>query len=171
MPVTASRTSHDRLCHLPTSARSILDPADIQIPEGYEVEPVLAGLSFPCGMGFADGDLLFLLESGSTWPTRPSTGRSLAGAAAAKVGEVAADVIGLGGGARGNWKDLRQLLLESMDSLGAFAIAEQLRYALGVPELADPAFRVVAGKTKDQLLIEEYMLEMGPVALLYHEDA
>lgn len=27
-----------------------------------------------------------------------------------------------------------------------------------------------AEKTKDQLLIQEYMLEMGPVSILYHED-
>ncbi len=101
----------------------------------------------------------------------PSGGRSLAGSAAAKVGEAVAGVVGLAGGARGNWKDLRQLLLESMDALGAFAVAEQLGYALGLPGLAEPAFRVVAEKTKDQLLIQEYVLEMGPVSILYHEDA
>ncbi len=102
---------------------------------------------------------------------KPSDGRSLTGSAAAKVGEAVADVVGLAGGARGNWKDLRQLLLESMDALGAFAITEQLGYALGLPGLAEPAFRVVAEKTKDQLLIQEYMLEMGPVSILYREDA
>lgn len=101
----------------------------------------------------------------------PSAGRSLAGAALAKGGELVADVVGLAGGARGNWKDLRQLLIEGQDALGAVAIVEQLGYALGLPELAEPAFRVVAEKTKDQLLIQEYMLEMGPVAILLHEDA
>ena len=101
----------------------------------------------------------------------PSGGRSLAGAALAKGGELVAGVVGLAGGARGNWKDLRQLLIESQDALGAFAIVEQLGYALGLPELADPAFRVVAEKTKDQLLILEYMLEMGPAAILLHQDA
>src|SRR3954452_24354699 len=40
----------------------------------------------------------------------PSAGRSLAGAALAKGGELVADVVGLAGGARVNWKDLRQLL-------------------------------------------------------------
>ena len=100
----------------------------------------------------------------------PSSGRSLAGAALAKGAELVADVVGLGGGARGNWKDLRQLLIESQDALGAFAIVEQLGYALGLPELADPAFRAIAEKTKDQLLILEYMLEMGPAAILLHQD-
>lgn len=85
--------------------------------------------------------------------------------------EVAGDVVGFAGGARGNWTDLRQLLLVSQDALGAFAIVEQLGYALGLSELAEPAFRIVAEKTKDQLLIQEYMLEMGPIAILYHEDA
>jgi hypothetical protein len=102
---------------------------------------------------------------------KPSTGRSLVGAAAAKTGEALADVVGLAGGAHGNWKDLRELLLEGLDALGAFAIVEQLGYALGLPELAEPAFRIVAEKQKDQLLIEEYLLEMGPVAILLHDDA
>lgn len=100
-----------------------------------------------------------------------SRGRTLAGSMLARGAELVADVVGMAGGARGNWKDLRQLLIESQDALGAFAIVEQLGYALGLPELADPAFRVIAEKTKDQLLIQEYMLEMGPVAILYHEDA
>ncbi len=101
----------------------------------------------------------------------PSDGRSIAGTAAAKVGEMVGSVIGLAGGARGNWQDLRQLLLAGQDALGAFAIAEQLGYALGLPELAEPAFRIVVEKTRDQLLIQEYLLEMGPVAILRHEDA
>ena len=31
----------------------------------------LVGLSLPTGMGFADDGTLYLLEGGSTWPTRP----------------------------------------------------------------------------------------------------
>ncbi|HLJ93578.1 MAG TPA: hypothetical protein VKU02_10355 [Gemmataceae bacterium] len=102
---------------------------------------------------------------------KPSTGRSLTGAVAAKAGEALAGVVRLAGSAQGNWKDLQQLLLEGLDALGALAIAEQLRYALALPELAEPAFRIVAEKQKDQLLIEEYMPEMGAVALLLHGDA
>jgi hypothetical protein len=89
----------------------------------------------------------------------------------AKGAELVADVIGLAGGARGNWKDLRQLLIESQDALGAFAIVEQLGYALGLPELANPAFRAIAEKTKDRLLIEEYVREMAPASILIHEAA
>jgi hypothetical protein len=101
----------------------------------------------------------------------PSAGRSLAGAALAKGGELIAGAVGLAGGARGDWKDLRQLLIESQDALGAFAIVEQLGYALGLPELADPAFRATAEKQKDHLLIQEFVLEMGPIAILLHADA
>ena len=101
----------------------------------------------------------------------PASGRSLAGSVLARGAELVADVVGLAGGARGNWKDLRQLAIESQDALGAFAIVEQLGYALGLPELADPAFRVIAEKTKDHLLIQEYLLEMGPASILLHEDA
>ncbi|QEH38446.1 hypothetical protein OJF2_70490 [Aquisphaera giovannonii] len=71
MAVIATRTTREGLRKLPTTARPILDAADVLVPEGYAVEPVLAGLSFPCGMGFADDGSLFLLEGGSTWPTRP----------------------------------------------------------------------------------------------------
>src|SRR4051812_39100568 len=71
MRLTVARTARERLRKLPTSARPVVDSADIQVPDGYQVEPVLVGLSFPCGMGFADDGSLFLLEGGSTWPTRP----------------------------------------------------------------------------------------------------
>jgi len=100
----------------------------------------------------------------------PSAGRSVAGAVLAKGAELVADVVGLAGGARGNWKDLRQLLLAGQDALGAFAIVEQLGLALGMPELADPAFRVQGEKMTDQLLIQEFMLEMGPVAILLRDE-
>jgi sugar lactone lactonase YvrE len=32
---------------------------------------VLAGLSMPCGMGVDDDGTVYVLEGGSTWPTRP----------------------------------------------------------------------------------------------------
>src|SRR5689334_10254179 len=71
MTVTATRATPAALRKLPTTVRPLVSPADVEVPEGYEVEPVLVGLSFPCGMGFADDGSLFLLEGGSTWPTRP----------------------------------------------------------------------------------------------------
>jgi hypothetical protein len=56
---------------LPVPARSRVDPADIVVPDGYRVEVVLVGLSMPCGVGFVDDGTLYVLEGGSTWPTRP----------------------------------------------------------------------------------------------------
>jgi len=60
------------LKNLPTTIRPKIDPQDVHVPEGYHVEVVAAGLSFPCGMGFADDGTLYILEGGSTWPTRPA---------------------------------------------------------------------------------------------------
>ncbi|WP_019395535.1 PQQ-dependent sugar dehydrogenase [Priestia filamentosa] len=61
-----------RAVDLPISARPHLNPDDVKVPEGYEVEVVAAGLSFPTGMGFSDDGTLYILEGGSTWPTRPA---------------------------------------------------------------------------------------------------
>lgn len=56
---------------LPTPARPRVDPADVVVPDGYDTDVVLVGLSFPTGMEFADDGTLYLLEGGSTWPPRP----------------------------------------------------------------------------------------------------
>ncbi len=71
MTVAVTRATRKSLRTLPTRVRPVVDPGDVVAPEGYEVEAVVAGLSFPCGMGFADDGTLFILEGGSTWPTRP----------------------------------------------------------------------------------------------------
>lgn len=68
----ATRVSASQLRQLPTSARPVVDPNDVRVPDGYKVEVVAAGLSFPTGMGFAEDGTLFILEGGSTWPTRPA---------------------------------------------------------------------------------------------------
>lgn len=62
----------ERVVELPTTARPLLNPDDVWVPKGYKVEVVAAGLSFPTGMGFADDGTLYILEGGSTWPTRPA---------------------------------------------------------------------------------------------------
>lgn len=61
-----------RIVELPISARPLLNPDEIWVPEGYQVEVVAAGLSFPTGMGFDDDGSIYILEGGSTWPTRPT---------------------------------------------------------------------------------------------------
>jgi glucose/arabinose dehydrogenase len=67
---TAAAGGRD-LHQLPTTARPVLDAADVVVPEGYTVEPVMAGLSFPTDLCFSDDGTLFVSEGGSSWPTRP----------------------------------------------------------------------------------------------------
>ncbi len=84
-----------------------------------------------------------------------------------KASQMAADLVGWAGGAAGGWKDLRELLLANLDAIGAFSIAEQVGFALGLHEITDITFPIIHEKTEHQLLLMEYMLEMGPVAILY----
>lgn len=98
----------------------------------------------------------------------PSHARQLGGTLMSKASQVLADVQGIAGGAVGGWRDLRQLLLSNLDALGAFAIAEQLGLALGIPEIVEITFPIVQEKSTHQLLLQEYLLEMGPVSILYH---
>lgn len=97
----------------------------------------------------------------------PAPGRTLGGTLLSKVREVVADVEGLAGGAAGGWRDLRELLLTNVDSLGAFAVAEQLGLALGMPQVVDIIFPVIHAKWTAHLLLQEYMLEMGSKAILF----
>lgn len=62
---------------LPTPARPKLDPHDISVPDGYQVEAVLAGLSFPTDIAFDEDSTLYISEGGSTWPTRPAPPRRI----------------------------------------------------------------------------------------------
>lgn len=56
---------------LPSPVRRKIDATDVWVPEGYEVEPVVAGLSFPTALCFDDDGAVYFAEGGSTWPTRP----------------------------------------------------------------------------------------------------
>jgi len=97
----------------------------------------------------------------------PAKARTLAGTLMGKARQALGDVLGLLGGAAGNWRDLHQLLLANTNSLGAWAIAEQLGLALGMPEVVDIVFPIVREKSTQHLLIQEYVLEMAPVSILY----
>ncbi|AKD05060.1 hypothetical protein POKO110462_17865 [Pontibacter korlensis] len=59
------------LHNLPIPARPKVDAADVVVPEGYVVEPVMVGLSFPTDVTFSDDGTIFVSEGGSSWPTRP----------------------------------------------------------------------------------------------------
>lgn len=104
MAIAAVKTTRKSLRELPTSIRPIVDAKDVVVPEGYEVQPVLAGLSFPTTLGFAEDGTLFLGEGGSTWPTRPCMpARILKLAPSGELDVVYTEVLG---GPRGiTWKD------------------------------------------------------------------
>lgn len=71
MALTAVRASEADLRALPVRARPRVHPADVVVPDGYRVEALVVGLSFPTGMAVAPDGTVFVLEGGSTWPTRP----------------------------------------------------------------------------------------------------
>ncbi|HEV7369154.1 hypothetical protein [Arenibaculum sp.] len=100
---------------------------------------------------------------------QPGTGRQAMGVLMGKAHEVVADLEGLAGGAAGPWRDLRQMVIANMDAMGAFAVAEQLGLALGIHGLRDAAFPVVMEKSTQHLVLQELMLEMASMAILYRE--
>jgi glucose/arabinose dehydrogenase len=69
--VRAVRGPAEMLHSLPVSARPKVNPADVVVPDGYEVEVIMVGLSFPTDLAFADDGTVFVSEGGSSWPTRP----------------------------------------------------------------------------------------------------
>ncbi|MDQ1143920.1 hypothetical protein QE429_000747 [Bacillus sp. SORGH_AS 510] len=74
------------------------------------------------------------------------------------------------GGAAGSWKQLHSLLHINQQAMGAFAVAEQLGLSLGMKEIVALAFPIVHEKTMHQLLLQEYMLEMAPISILYKQN-
>lgn len=99
----------------------------------------------------------------------PTTGRQAAGSAVAAARRVMGTVEGLAGGAAGNWRDVRELLIANLDAMGAFAVAEQIGLALALHDLRDLAFSVTQEKSSDQLVLQEIMLEMASASILYKE--
>lgn len=97
---------------------------------------------------------------------KPAT-HKLAGSVMAKIRELTADMVGTTGGAASGWRDMHQLFLSSQNAISAFAAAEQLGYALGLNEITDLTFTVVNEKTTQHLLLQELLLEMAAVAILY----
>lgn len=99
----------------------------------------------------------------------PSNSAGLLGEVTARGRQVVGDVLGLMGGARGPWHDLRQMLLANLNTIGAFGAVEQIGLTLGLPELAQTAFVVVREKSTEQLVMEEFMLELAPQSILYDD--
>ncbi len=97
----------------------------------------------------------------------PAEIRKSLGLMMAKAGEVLTGLQGLLGGTTRPWAQVHGLLLGNMNSLGAFAVAEQLGLALGMPSLVDVIVPIVHEKQTHHLLLQEYMLEMAPISILY----
>lgn len=101
----------------------------------------------------------------------PSFAREVAGAVVSVVRDGAGATVGALGSAAGGWKALRELQIAGLDAMAAFAVAEQLGLALGLPEIVDVTFPVIIEKSTQQLLIQEFVLEMASTAILYHAPA
>lgn len=77
----------------------------------------------------------------------PQSGRGVAGTIVSTARKVLGTIEGVAGGAAGNWRDVRELLIANLDAMGAFAVAEQLGLALAIHELRDLAFQIEAEKS------------------------
>lgn len=99
----------------------------------------------------------------------PSDVRKLLGQLAGKTREALGGLISIAGGAVGPWQDLHQVFLFNYNSMSALAVAEQLGLALGIPRVMEIAFGMVAEKSTDQLLLQEFLLEMSSMSILYKE--
>lgn len=98
-----------------------------------------------------------------------STSR-LAGELAGRLNSPMTDLKGLLGGASGYWKDLHQLMILNMNALSAFGMAEQLGLAMGITKIPEIVFPILHEKQKNHLLLQEYSLETGAVAVLYNKN-
>src|SRR4051812_22145085 len=98
---------------------------------------------------------------------KPWRGGGLTGPVLAKSREALAFLISKTTGASSPWTDLQQLHLVSLGAISAFSAAEQLGYAVGLPALAEIAFRVTNEKFTHHRLIQEAVLEFAAMAILY----
>lgn len=88
-----------------------------------------------------------------------------------KTRQAVGQVEGFAGGAHAsNWRTLREIVLTNLDSISGFAVVEQLGLALGRPQVVDITFPIVHQKTEHQLFLQEALLEMAPLAILYRRD-
>lgn len=98
----------------------------------------------------------------------PSKVRKATGNLVAKGREVLADILGFASGASaGAWSDLQQLLMASMNSVGAVGVAHQLALAIGHQELTEATLKLSNEKFVQHFLLQEIVLEMAPLSILY----
>lgn len=98
----------------------------------------------------------------------PSRFRKMTGDLVAKGRQLLADVLGLTSGASaGAWGDLHQVLMASMNSVGAVGVAHQLGLAIGHLELTEATLKLSNEKFVQHFLLQEIVLEMAPLSILY----
>ena len=95
--------------------------------------------------------------------------RKVLGTVMGKARQVIGDLMAFTGGLAGPWQDLHQLFLSNANTMGAFAVAEQIGLALGIPAIVDITLPIVMEKSTDQLLLQELVLEMAGTAILYNQ--
>jgi hypothetical protein len=96
--------------------------------------------------------------------------RKALGTVIGKADQVLGDLMAVTGGFSGPWQDLHQLYLSNTNVMGAFAVAEQIGLALGLPEIIEITQPIVFEKSTDQLLIQEFVLEMCGISILYNQE-
>ena len=110
-----------------------------------------------------------MLELYAAIDRKPSEIRKTVGEFMGKGRRALGDFIALTSGAKAPWQDLHQVYLSNYNSMGAFAVAEQLGLALGIPGVVEVAFSITTDKSTDQLLLQECVLEMSSKSILYRE--
>lgn len=95
--------------------------------------------------------------------------RKTIGTVLSKARQVLADATAFTGGVAGSWQDIQQLFLANTNTMGAFAIAEQIGLAMGVQEITDIAIPIEMDLAAEHLIIQELVLEMAGVAVMYNQ--
>jgi glucose/arabinose dehydrogenase len=60
-------SSGGKMTKLPVMGERVLDAADIALPEGYTIEPVASGLTFPTGVTFDENGVPYVVEAGYSY--------------------------------------------------------------------------------------------------------
>ena len=100
----------------------------------------------------------------------PSAARKALGTGLAKAQELVADVKGFAGGAVSGWRDLQQLAHASLDGIAVFGVAQDLGLALGLVEVTELTMHISNEKFVHHYLLQELVLEMGTMSVLYRSE-
>ena len=73
--IQSSQGTRASIRNLPTTIRPKVDPADILVPDGYELEALVVGLSFPTCVEFGDDRTLYIGEGAALGRPAPPSRR------------------------------------------------------------------------------------------------